>query len=91
MNVARALPTAASDRQAAPVPPASADAYAAMGWIEEFSEYVRLALDEEDDETLRRRYEDEVLRRATFLRAAGLFDVVEIRHPALRAMLADTR
>lgn len=72
-------------------PPASADAYAALGWIEEFSELARLAIDEEDDESLRRRYEDELLRRAAYLRAAGLFDVVEIRHPALRAMLADTR
>lgn len=71
--------------------PASADAYAALGWIEEFSELARLAIDEEDDESLRRRYEDELLRRAAYLRAAGLFDVVEIRHPALRAMLADTR
>ena len=72
-------------------PPAPADAYAALGWIEEFSELARLAIDEEDDESLRRRYEDELLRRAAYLRAAGLFDVVEIRHPALRAMLADTR
>ena len=72
-------------------PPASADAYAALGWIEEFSDLARLAIDEEDDEGLRRRYEDELLRRAAYLRAAGLFDVVEIRHPALRAMLADTR
>lgn len=71
--------------------PAAADAYAALGWIEEFSELARLAIDEEDDEALRRRYEDELLRRAAYLRAAGLFDVVEIRHPALRAMLADTR
>ncbi len=69
----------------------ASDAYAALGWIEEFSELARLAIDEEDDEALRRRYEDELLRRASYLRAAGLFDVVEIRHPGLRAMFADTR
>ena len=73
------------------VQPALPDAYAAMGWIEEFSELARLAIDEEDDEVLRRRYEDELLKRAVYLRAAGLFDVVEIRHPALRAMLDDAR
>ncbi|KPN20593.1 hypothetical protein AO715_12210 [Xanthomonas sp. Mitacek01] len=67
------------------------DAYAAMGWIEEFSELARLAIDEEDDEVLRARYENELLKRAVYLRAAGLFDVVEIRHPALRAMLDDAR
>ena len=69
----------------------ASDAYAALGWIEVFSELARLAIDEEDDEALRRRYEDELLRRASYLRAAGLFDVVEIRHPGLRAMFADTR
>ncbi len=68
---------------------AATDAYAALGWIEEFSALVRLALDEDDDEVLRRRYEDEILRRAAYLRAAGLFDIVEVRHPALRAMLRD--
>lgn len=72
-------------------PPPSNDAYAAIGWIEEFSELARLAIDEDDDEDLRRRYEDELLRRAAYLRAAGLFDIVEIRHPALRAMLDSTR
>jgi len=62
-----------------------------MGWIEEFSELARLVIDEEDDEDLRRRYEDALLQRAVYLRAAGLFDVMEIRHPALRAMLDDAR
>lgn len=57
-----------------------------MGWIEAFSELAQMAIAEEDDERLRRGYEDELLRRA-----AGLFDVVEIRHPALRAMLDDAR
>ncbi|PBJ82008.1 hypothetical protein CMZ84_12635 [Lysobacteraceae bacterium NML93-0399] len=68
-----------------------ADAYAAMGWIEEFTELARLAIAEEDDEALRRGYEDALLKRVVYLRAAGLFDVVEIRHPALRAMLDDAR
>ena len=67
------------------------DAYIAMGWIEEFTELARLAISEDDDEHLRRSYEDEVLRRAVYLRAAGLFDVMEIRHPALRAMFDDAR
>ncbi|MDR7193157.1 hypothetical protein [Luteimonas terrae] len=71
--------------------PAAPDAYAAMGWIEAFSELAQMAIAEEDDESLRRGYEDELLRRAVYLRAAGLFDVVEIRHPALRAMLDDAR
>ncbi|WP_143703938.1 hypothetical protein [Luteimonas rhizosphaerae] len=70
--------------------PASApDGYAAMAWIEEFVELARCAIEEEDDEVLRRRYEDEVLQRARFLRAAGLFDIVRIAHPALRAMVED--
>jgi len=73
------------------VQPAVPDAYAALGWIEEFTELARLAIDEEDDEVLRRGYEDELLRRAVYLRAAGLFDVMDIRHPALRAMLDDAR
>ncbi|VXB63339.1 conserved hypothetical protein [Luteimonas sp. 9C] len=71
--------------------PAASDAYAAIGWMEEFTELARLAIEEVDDETLRRRYEDELLRRAVYLRAAGLFEVMEIRHPALRAMLDDAR
>ncbi|KLJ02916.1 hypothetical protein [Luteimonas sp. FCS-9] len=70
---------------------AAPDAYAALSWVEEFVELARLAIDEHDDEVLRRRYEDEVLRRAVYLRAAGLFDIVQIRHPALRAMVADAR
>lgn len=74
-----------------PRAPVSADAYAAMGWIEEFTELARLAIAEVDDEALRRGYEDALLKRAVYLRAAGLFDVVEIRHPALRAMLDDAR
>ncbi|MET0328304.1 MAG: hypothetical protein ABW163_06005 [Luteimonas sp.] len=84
-------PHAVSPAAASSVQPAVPDAYAAMGWIEEFSDLARMAIDEEDDETLRRRYEDELLRRAVYLRAAGLFDVVQIRHPALRAMLDDAR
>ncbi|MCD9006432.1 hypothetical protein LDO31_09340 [Luteimonas sp. XNQY3] len=80
-----------SQREPRRLQPAVPDAYAAMGWIEEFTELARLAIDEEDDEVLRRGYEDELLRRAVYLRAAGLFDVVEIRHPALRAMLDDAR
>lgn len=70
---------------------AAPDAHAAMGWIEAFTELARLAIDEEDDEVLRRSYEDALLRSAVYLRAAGLFDVMEIRHPALRAMLDDAR
>ncbi|MCD9031078.1 hypothetical protein LDO32_04950 [Luteimonas sp. Y-2-2-4F] len=66
-----------------------AEAYAALAWIEEFVRMARSAIEEEDDEALRRRYEDEVLRRAAFLRAAGLFDIVRIDHPALRAMVED--
>lgn len=82
------LPASSMDARVHAVVP---DAYAAMGWIEEFSELARLAIDEEDDEVLRARYENELLKRAVYLRAAGLFDVVEIRHPALRAMLDDAR
>ncbi|WP_152540948.1 hypothetical protein [Luteimonas huabeiensis] len=72
-------------------PPAvgGAEAYAALAWIEEFVRLARCAIEEEDDEALRRRYEDEVLRRAAFLRAAGLFDIVRIDHPGLRAMVDD--
>jgi len=81
-------PSQRAQHRAQPITP---DAYAAMGWIEEFSALARLAIDEDDDEALRRGYEDELLRRAAYLRAAGLFDVVEIRHPALRAMLDDAR
>lgn len=62
---------------------------AALAWIEEFVQLARDAIDEEDDEDLRRRYEDEFLRRARLVRAAGLFDIVGIRHPALRAMVDD--
>ncbi|MEN5117188.1 hypothetical protein ABE488_07625 [Luteimonas sp. TWI662] len=69
----------------------AADAYAALSWVEQFVELARLAIDEDDDEALRRRYEDELLRRAVYLRAAGLFDVMQIRHPALRALVADAR
>jgi hypothetical protein len=32
---------------------------------------------------------DEVLRRVPYLRAAGLFDIFQIAHPALRAMIED--
>ena len=86
----RAIPNP-SHREPHRVQPTVPDAYAAMGWIEEFTELARLAIDEEDDEVLRRSYEDELLRRAVYLRAAGLFDVMDIRHPALRAMLEDAR
>lgn len=72
-----------------PPVPGGAEAYAALAWVEEFVRMARSAIDEEDDEALRRQYEDEVLRRAAFLRAAGLFDIVRIDHPGLRAMVDD--
>ncbi len=65
------------------------DVDAALAWIEEFVELARCAIDEDDDEVLRRRYEDALLQRARLLRAVGLFDVVRITHPALRAMIDD--
>lgn len=65
------------------------DAIQTLAWIEEFSNLARSAIKEEDDEDLRRQYEDELLRRAKWLRAAGLFDIMHIRHPALRAMVDD--
>lgn len=80
-----------SNRESFQIAATAPDAYAAMGWIEAFSELAQMAIAEEDDERLRRGYEDELLRRPVYLRAAGLFDVVEIRHPALRAMLDDAR
>lgn len=70
---------------------ANPDAYAAIAWIEAFCELAHMAIGEEHDEALRRSYEDELLRRAVYLRAAGLFDVMQIRHPALRAMVDDAR
>lgn len=71
------------------LPPRSPEAeeIAALDWIEAFATLARNAIEEEDDEPLRRRYEDELLRRAGWLRATGLFEIMAIRHPALRAMV----
>jgi hypothetical protein len=64
-------------------------AYTALIWVEEFIALAQRALDAEDDEHERRLCEDELLRRVPYLRAAGVFEVFEIRHPALRAMIED--
>ncbi len=61
--------------------------FAALIWLEEFIALAQSALAAEDDEQERRRCEDALLRRVPYLRAAGLFDVFEIAHPALRAMV----
>ncbi len=66
-----------------------AEGLAALTWIGALVRLVARALDEKDDETLRRIYEDEILRRVGVLRAAGLFDVFQIVDPALRAMVDD--
>ncbi|WP_291191122.1 hypothetical protein [Dokdonella sp.] len=75
-----------------PEPPPAADrgaAFTALIWIEEFVALAQRALAAEDDEQERRLCEDELLRRVPYLRAAGVFDVFEVRHPALRAMIED--
>lgn len=75
-----------------PEPAVDADcgtALAADVAIAEFIALAQRALATEDDEKERRACEDELLRRVPSLRAAGVFDVFEIRHPALRAMIAD--
>jgi hypothetical protein len=64
-------------------------AFAALIWVEEFIALAQRALAAEDDEHERRLCEDELLRRVPYLRAAGVFEVFEIRHPALRAMIDD--
>lgn len=64
-------------------------AYTALIWVEEFIALAQRALAAEDDEHERRLCEDELLRRVPYLRAAGMFEVFEIRHPALRAMIED--
>lgn len=64
-------------------------AFTALIWIEEFVALAQRALAAEDDEQERRVCEDELLRRVPYLRAAGVFEVFEIRHPALRAMIDD--
>lgn len=74
------------------VPATAADRgadFTASIWIEEFIDFAQRALAAEDDEQERRRCEDEVLRRVPYLRAAGLFDIFQIAHPALRAMIDD--
>lgn len=65
------------------------DALPALAWLEAFASLVQETLAEEDDEQLRTRYENELLRRAAWLRATGLFDVMQVKDPALRAMLDD--
>lgn len=75
-----------------PEPPLAADrgaAFTALIWIEEFVALAQRALAAEDDEQERLVCEDELLRRVPYLRAAGVFDVFEIRDPALRAMIDD--
>lgn len=64
-------------------------AFTALIWMEEFVALAQRALAADDDEQERRVCEDELLRRVPYLRAAGVFDVFEIRHPALRAMIDD--
>jgi len=73
---------------AGPVADRGAD-FTASIWIEEFIAFAQRALAAEDDEQERRLCEDEVLRRVPYLRAAGLFDIFQIAHPALRAMIDD--
>lgn len=63
--------------------------FTALIWMEEFVGLAQRAIAAEDDEQERRRCEDELLRRVPYLRAAGVFDVFQIRHPALRAMIDD--
>jgi hypothetical protein len=63
--------------------------FAASVWIEELIALIQQAIAEDDDEDLRRIREDEILRRVPYLKAAGLFEVFHIAHPALRAMIED--
>jgi hypothetical protein len=82
-------PSATRSRPSAgPVADRGAD-FTASIWIEEFIAFAQRALAAEDDEQERRLCEDEVLRRVPYLRAAGLFDIFQIAHPALRAMIDD--
>ncbi len=63
--------------------------FAAAAWIQEFVDLSQQAIAEVDDEDMRRHYEDELLRRVPYLRAAGVFEVFQVAHPALRAMIED--
>ena len=49
----------------------------------------QLMLDPATPETLRREVEPRLLAQLPTLRALGLFDLFELRDPALRALLAD--
>ena len=61
----------------------------ALAWIKAFSELALRALHEEQDEPLRIRYENALIDQARQLQQAGLFEIMQIRHPALRAMIED--
>lgn len=71
-----------------PAAPSSREAaFVALAWIEDFVTLAQQALASDDDEDERRRCEDELLKRVPYLRAAGVFEMFEIRHPALRSMV----
>jgi hypothetical protein len=54
-----------------------------------FVAHAQLMLDPATPEALRRSIEPQLLALLPTLRALGLFDLMEIRNPAMRALIAD--